>query len=87
MLREIQHPEGAVRGYYVRNSGGQWLGFFDLDGRVFQRVPFLTTEAPWGMHTMDEGLGILFERSGPYFMREVGGRAGAVPAMADKGDR
>jgi hypothetical protein len=64
VLIEIEDPRGNVRFYRAENLRGQWLGYIDPSGRVYQRVPFSMVEVFRGIHTMDGGLRLLYERDG-----------------------
>lgn len=64
VLLEIEDPRGEVRFYRAENATGQWLGYIDTSGRVYQRVPFSMVEVFRGIHTMDKGLALLFEHGG-----------------------
>lgn len=66
VLLEIEDPRGDVRFYRAENAAGQWLGYIDTTGRVYQRVPFAMVEVFRGIHTMDKGLALLFEQSGDF---------------------
>lgn len=66
VLLEIEDPRGEVRFYRAENAAGQWLGYIDTGGRVYQRVPFAMVEVFRGIHTMDKGLEVLFEQSGDF---------------------
>ena len=57
---------------------GNTLGFIDPAGRVFQRVPFSMAELYRGLHPMQEGLELLFERPGPFALRDVDDGASAA---------
>jgi hypothetical protein len=62
VLIEIEDPRGEARFYRAENARGQWLGYIDQSGRVYQRVPFSMVEVFRGIHTMEDGLALLFER-------------------------
>lgn len=87
VLLEIPDPGGDLRFYRVESPGGQWLGFVDLRGRVYQRVPFSTTEVYRGMYTMREALDLLLGESGGRYAFALRSRAGtAVPAVVERTD-
>jgi hypothetical protein len=83
-LIEIADPVSPVRLYWVENASGQWLGYVDLQGRVYQRVPFRERERFLGMYSMENGLPLLFECEGP--VRLVG-VAEAALVERGRGDR
>ena len=62
VLLEIEDPIEPMRMYRVENAVGQWLGYVDAQGRVFQRVPFEEREVFRGIHPMNEGIALLFDR-------------------------
>ena len=83
LLLEIQDPRGEVSFYHVRNRNGQWLGFVDRQGRVYQRVPFSTTELFRGVHPMPQALALLCQVEGPVAVLPLEGSAlGSAPAPA-----
>ena len=82
VLLEIQDPRSAVRFYQVRNPQGQWLGYVDSDGRVFQRVPFAMDEKFRGIHPMEKGLALLYEESAP--LKLVPAQSGIAEATGRK---
>ncbi|MCC6783971.1 MAG: hypothetical protein IT457_14095 [Planctomycetes bacterium] len=61
VLLEIDDPAGPVRLYRVENASGQWLGWVDVAGRVWQRVPFQADEQFLGVYPMEKGLALLYE--------------------------
>ena len=65
LLLEVQDQRSPVQMYQVQNAAGQWLGYVDAQGRVYQRVPFDMTERFRGIHSMEKGLALLYEESGP----------------------
>ena len=65
LLLEIQDATEPVRMYQVQNERGQWLGYVDTEGRVFQRVPFSMTEEFRGIHPMQQGLALLYGEPRP----------------------
>jgi len=85
LLLEIQGTrpgDEAVPFYHVQNAQGQWLGYVDADGRVYQRVPFSMTEVFRGIHPMEKALGLLYEESGPLMLATAGGVPVPVEAAA-----
>jgi len=64
-LLEIEDGSRGGRFYLVKNDQGQWLGYIDLDGRVYQRVPFSMTEVFRGAHPMEKALSLLYEQDSP----------------------
>lgn len=84
LLLEIQGPgpEEAVPFYHVQNAQGQWLGYVDVDGRVYQRVPFSMTEIFRGIHPMEKALALLYEELGPLKLATAGGVPVPVEAAA-----
>lgn len=87
VLLEIPDPHGALRFYRVESPDGQWLGFVDLRGRVYQRVPFSTTEVYRGMYTMREALNLLLgERDGSYAFALRSRRGVPVEAVEERLD-
>jgi len=72
-LLEIEDRTAPSQFYQVLNSHGQWLGYVDAQGRVFQRVPFLMTEQFRGIHPMEKGLALLYEEPGPLRLSHAGG--------------
>ena len=83
VLIEIEDPAGTVRFYRAESAAGQWLGFVDMSGRFFKRVPFRETEEYIGMYPMEKGLGLLFELDGPVSLRVPGGAGGAREASTE----
>jgi hypothetical protein len=73
-----------LRYYRAENRGHQWLGYVDLDGRVFQRLPFEEHEVFLGIYPMEKGLALLYEVDRP--VRVLWERPGAREASGD-GDR
>ncbi|MBI5850393.1 MAG: hypothetical protein HZB39_05050 [Planctomycetes bacterium] len=65
VLLEIEDPAGAVRLYRVENDSGQWLGWVDTAGRVWQRVPFREDDLFRGVYPMEKGLSLLYEVAVP----------------------
>jgi hypothetical protein len=63
--REIRDPEHPLRYYLVENAAGQWLGYADDQGRFYRYEPFAAHERFLGIYTMDAGLGVLYEVTGP----------------------
>lgn len=81
LLLEVQDQRSPVQIYQVQNAAGQWLGYLDAQGRVYQRVPFDMTERFRGIHSMEKGLALLYEERGPLrFARDVE----AVDAVATR---
>lgn len=72
LLLEIVDAAHPSRFYQVQNARGQWLGYVDAHGRVYQRVPFSMTEAFRGIHSMENGLRLLYEESGPLVVSPAG---------------
>ena len=65
VLLEIEDAAGPVRLYRVENDSGQWLGWVDAQGRVFQRVPFEDDDLFRGVYPMEKGLALLYEVPSP----------------------
>ena len=61
VLLEIQDPAAPVRLYRVENESGQWLGWVDAQGRVWQRLPFEPDDVFRGVYPMEKGLSLLYE--------------------------
>ena len=78
-------PDEAVPFYHVQNAQGQWLGYVDFDGRVYQRVPFSMTEIFRGIHPMEKALALLYEERGPLMLATAGGASVPVEAAARRG--
>lgn len=85
MLLMIEHPDGPVPFYHVENAQGQWLGYVDVTGRVYQRVPFSMTEIFRGIHPMETALALLYEEPGPLLLAGAGAAALPVEAAARRG--
>ncbi len=83
-LLEMKGPDGDASFFRVDNAQGQWLGFIDRQGRVYQRMPFSMEEVFRGIYTMKEALSLLFEEPGP-FSYSASGKAGSQSAV-DRGD-
>jgi hypothetical protein len=64
VLLEIGESAPA-RFYQVQNQQGQWLGWVDAQGRVWQRVPFEMKEQFLGVHPMAKGLALLYAEERP----------------------
>ena len=84
-LLRMDGPEERPSFYRVTNAHGQWLGFIDRQGRVYQRVPFAETELFRGMHPLPQALRILCGRNGDLRLRDEGaepdGEVVARPAV------
>lgn len=65
VLIEIQDREQPTRMYRVESRNGQWLGWVDLTGRVWQRVPFELEDVFRGLYPMEKGLALLYEVDAP----------------------
>lgn len=83
LLLEIGGAGSGVRFYQVQNARGQWLGYIDLQGRVYQRVPFSMTETFRGIHGMEKALALLYEEAGQVWLSSPGPRP--VKAAAVRG--
>ena len=81
LLLEVQDQRSPVQLYQVQNAAGQWLGYVDREGRVYQRVPFDMTERFRGSHSMEKGLALLYEENGPL---RVAPEVRAVDAVATR---
>jgi hypothetical protein len=77
-LLEIEDPVRPIRMYRAVTRSGQWLGYVDEQGRVFQRVPFEDREVFRGVYPMAEGLALLYEVDGKV------GLAALAPSTADR---
>ena len=85
-LMRIRDPNTPEAFYRVSNPRGQWLGFVDRQGRVYQRVPFAQAEIFRGVHPLPVALGLLCGESGPVVVRSANASAassevGLLPAM------
>jgi len=80
LLLEIQNPDGVVRFYQVQNGRGQWLGYIDDQGRVYQRVPFSMTETFRGILPMEKALALLYEEPGRIWLSSAGSRSAGSAA-------
>lgn len=87
VLIQIDDPAEPVRLYRAENASGQWLGYVDEAGRVFQRLPFHETERFLGMYPMAEGLMLLFEETRPVAVHRLGTSDERLPAAPGRDDR
>ncbi len=62
---EIQDPSGPVTRFHVETPGGQWVGWIDGQGRVYQRVPFEDDDVFRGVHSMEKAVALLYEVEPP----------------------
>lgn len=79
---EAPVPDEAVPFYQFQNAQGQWLGYVDVTGRVYQRVPFSMTEIFRGIHPMEKAIALLYEEPGPLTLATAGGAPVPVEAAA-----
>lgn len=80
VLLQVEDVGRGFSFYQVRNEHGQWLGAIDRQGRVWQRVPFATTEVFRGAWPLARGVALLCEAAGEV---EIVPEDGAAPAALD----
>lgn len=80
VLLEIDDPIEPILMYRAENDVGQWLGYVDAQGRVFQRVPFEDQERFRGIYPMEKGLALLYEVDGAVELIPI--EASGAPAEA-----
>ena len=82
--REIDVRDQRLQYFRVERVGGGWAGNVDPGFRFFKCEPFRATPRELGVYSWEEGLGLLFETSGPLQILPMEGSGTAVEAAAHK---